>query len=188
MVQLPVKTYKSFILNTQSERLFQSFLPLVENLSDSPSWNIPAQQMPHREHLSCLPEKKMIEDFVCIASIHCYTPLILLEKKNRQRKEKQQTGNIKKNQSYFILKQEVSFCCSSSVPYTITQPLNWVLILCSCQKTIPKMQRNIGYVSHFLSYAALIQVWGFPTTNSVSWMGRVNLPLLHSVPLSDVLH
>lgn len=86
MVQFPVKTYKSFILNTQSERLFQSFLPWVENLSGSPSWYIPAQQMPHRENLSCLPEKKMIEKFVCIASFHCYSSLILLKKTKKETK------------------------------------------------------------------------------------------------------
>lgn len=85
MVQFPVKTYKSFILNTQSERLFQSFLPWVENLSGSPSWYIPAEQMPHRENLSCLPEKKMIEKFVCIASFHCYSSLILLKKTKKQK-------------------------------------------------------------------------------------------------------
>lgn len=85
MVQFPVKTYKSFILNTQSERLFQSFLPGAENLSDSPSWYIPAQQMPHREHLSCLPERKMIENFVCIASFLCSTSLILLKKTSKQK-------------------------------------------------------------------------------------------------------
>lgn len=87
MVQFPVKTYKSFILNIQSERLFQSFLPWAENLSDSPSWYIPAQQMPHRQHLSCPPEKKMIENFVYIASFHCYTSVILLKKTEKQKKK-----------------------------------------------------------------------------------------------------
>lgn len=165
MVQLPVKTQKSFILNAQSDTLFQSFLPLVENLSDSPSWYTPAQQMPHREHLSCLPEKKMIENFVCVASFHCYTFLILLKKTKKNKK--QRTGNIKKFQiqRYFISKQEVfSFFCSSNVPHTITQPLNWVLILCSCHKTTSKMQRKTGYLSHFLSYVAIIQAQGFSTT------------------------
>lgn len=85
MVQFPVKTYKSFTLNTQSERLFQSFPPWVESLSGSPSWYIPAEQMPHRENLSCLPEKKMIEKFVCIASFHCYSSLILLKKTKKQK-------------------------------------------------------------------------------------------------------
>lgn len=67
MAHLPMKTYTFFLFITQTQKLFQSCLLWVEKLSDSPSWYILAQQMPDREHLSHLPEKKISENF-CLHS------------------------------------------------------------------------------------------------------------------------
>ena len=114
VVHFPVKASASFIFINQHQRLFQSYVPWVEKLPDTPSWYIPAQQMPDREHLSCLPEEKIIENF-CLHSFFSllYFPNPIL---------KTSSENIKNLQirSYFISKQDLlSFFCSPDVPHTI---------------------------------------------------------------------
>lgn len=112
------------------------------------------------QRTSFLPPWKENDREFCL---HCFLSLLYLSNPIGKKKanKKQQTGNIKKFeiQRYSISKQDLLlFFCSSNEPHTVTQPLNWVLILFSCHKTTSKMQREIGYLSHFLSYVALIKV------------------------------
>lgn len=178
-------THISHLHHPKPKSIFQNYLLWVGELSDSPSWYIPAEQMPDRQHLSLLPEKKITENF-CLHNF-----LSLLYFSNPTSKKPSENTKTFQIQSYFISRQDLLlFLFSPVVPHTIKQPVNWVfLILFICLKTTKNCEKpcQTGYLSHIFSLCSIYSSLGVFNCQVCFLDGKRNLPHLHSVPPSSLM-
>lgn len=128
MVQFPVKTYKSFIFNTQSERLLQSFLPWANKNCQTPPLGTSQHSRCHIENIS--PASLKRKWFIILSTLlllHLSNPLE--KKQNKKKNQKNPTDwkhqNISNTKIFFLSQSRISSHFSASPMWHASSHSHW---------------------------------------------------------------